>query len=149
MMRFLVTVSIAILLLALVSVAGEVHEKSAPANKVSRFRQIYNINPLPEDGYSALPVQTTRQKTASVVQIASSSPGTESYVLDFISSNSKMFGISMDDLRLTKKDYDKPLQAGNEGLHYIFYEQVYRGIPVFGSSLGVIAYSRPVVLGAR
>lgn len=74
-------------------------------------------------------------------------PGnTGSAVRNFISSNKDLLKVDVSDLKLRRAESDRPVwQNGSGETFYAFYDQYYRGIPVYGGSLGIVAIDDKIV----
>lgn len=139
MMKFVLAALFILAASLAVSVAATQEQYTPAKSELSGKSMENNLRKV----YEGMPLYgKTVSQTAMAVQ--ESGKQIEDYVSDFITNS---FGISAADLRLTRTDYDEPLWKNNkEGVYYVFYEQVYSGLPVFSSSFGVIVNNRKVVL---
>jgi subtilisin-like proprotein convertase family protein len=71
----------------------------------------------------------------------------ESITKDFMSSNKDLFKVTALDIELKKIEYDAPFLSNHkEGTWYLFYEQNYQNLPIYGSYIGLIINNGNLVL---
>ncbi len=105
-----------------------------PVNKETLFAAKYGSDwNVSIDRDSNLP----RRIVGSSIELAGVSEEAEPEIRKFIVDNSQIFGLNSAELELVKEDHDCSLDGKGSGISNVVYRQLYRGIPVYSSRIGV------------
>lgn len=105
-----------------------------PVNKEALFTAKYGSDwNVSIDRDSNLP----KRITGSSIKLTGVSEDAESEVRKFILDNSQIFGLNSAELELVKEDHDRSLDGKGSGISNIVYRQLYRGVPVYSSRIGI------------
>ncbi|WP_156161316.1 PGF-pre-PGF domain-containing protein [Methanosarcina sp. 1.H.A.2.2] len=112
----------------------QVNIGQCPVNKETLFAAKYGPDwNVSIDRDSNLP----RRIVGSSIELTGVSEKAEPEVRKFLADNSQIFGLDSVELELIKEDHDCSLDGNGSGISNIVYRQLYRGIPVYSSRIGV------------
>jgi len=87
-----------------------------------------------------------RRITGSSIELSGVSERAEPDVRKFILDNSQIFGLNSAELELVKEDHDCSLDGKGSGISNVVYRQLYRGVPVYSSRIGVTVNNGKLVV---